>query len=86
MCISKKLEGTEFVLRFKFTFRVRTCFAFSGQTEESVALTVNVNVPVALVVPEITPPALRLSPTGSVPQETFHVYGAVPPVAAKTAE
>jgi hypothetical protein len=86
VCILKKLEGTEFLPRFKFTLRVRTCFAFTGQTEESVALTVKVNVPVAVVVPDMTPPALRLSPTGSVPQETFHVYGTVPPVAARTVE
>jgi hypothetical protein len=71
---------------FKFTFRVKTCFAFSGRAEESVAWTLKVNAPVAVVVPEIVPPALRVSPTGSAPQETFQVYGGIPPVAVKTVE
>jgi hypothetical protein len=86
VCILKKLEGTEFVPRFKFTFRVRACFVFSGQTEESVAWTLKVNEPVAVVVPEIVPFALRLSPAGSAPQEIFHLYGGVPPVAVNTVE
>src|SRR5258708_33889127 len=84
VCILKKLEGTEFVPRFKFTFKVRACFVFSGQTEESVAWTLKVNEPVAVVVPEIVPFALRLSPAGSAPQEIFHLYGGVPPVASNT--
>jgi hypothetical protein len=86
VCILKKLDGTEFVPKFKFTFRVRACFVFSGQTEESVTWTLKVNEPVAVVVPEIVPFAFRLSPAGSAPQEIFHRYGGVPPLAAKTVE
>ena len=38
--------------------------------EESVTLIVKLKVPLALGVPKITPPLLRVSPVGSVPLET----------------
>ena len=38
--------------------------------EESATLTVKLEVPVAEGVPEITPAELRLSPAGSVPEDT----------------
>ncbi|HEY3838649.1 MAG TPA: hypothetical protein VGL72_18855 [Bryobacteraceae bacterium] len=46
----------------------------------SVTLTVKLDDPVAVGVPEIVPPA-RLSPTGRDPAATDHVYGGDPPVA-----
>ena len=48
----------------------------------SVALTVKLAVPAVVGVPEMVPPALRLSPAGSEPVDTDQVYGGDPPVAA----
>ena len=51
---------------------------------ESVTLNVsNVAFTAAVGVPLITPPAERLNPAGSVPDVSDHVYGGVPPLAAK---
>src|SRR5690348_6692593 len=47
----------------------------------SVTITVNVDEPITAPVPDINPPALRLSPAGSDPLATDHVYGGDPPVA-----
>lgn len=47
----------------------------------SVTVTVKLEVPAVVGVPEITPAALRLNPAGKVPDVTDHVYGAVPPAA-----
>jgi hypothetical protein len=52
----------------------------------SLALTVNVLVPVAVGVPVITPPELRLNPAGSAPDTLDHVYGPIPPLAVSFAE
>ena len=46
----------------------------------SVALTVKLEDPAAVGVPDIVPPE-RLNPAGSDPLATDHVYGGVPPVA-----
>ena len=43
-----------------------------------VALTVKVNVPVAVGVPEITPPSLNVKPVGRLPLSSDHVIGVVP--------
>ena len=46
--------------------------------DESVTDTVNVNVPVAVGVPDIVPSLATEIPGGGVPTVTDHVYGAVP--------
>ena len=53
---------------------------------ESVTLTVKVEVPLPVGVPEKTPEELRLRPMGSAPELRDQVYGVVPPVAAREAE
>jgi hypothetical protein len=52
----------------------------------SVALTVMLKVPVTVGVPLSTPPAERLSPPGSEPEESDHLYGVVPPFAENVRE
>jgi hypothetical protein len=52
------------------------------QPRESVAVTVNVKLPVCIGVPERTPAAESERPAGSEPAETANVYGATPPTAA----
>src|SRR5215475_7228497 len=53
----------------------------------AVTLTVKFAVPVAVGVPEIAPElAASVSPVGSAPLAIDHVYGGVPPVAARVAE
>ena len=47
----------------------------------SVALTVKLNVPTAAGVPLMAPVVERVSPVGSDPVPSVHVYGVVPPVA-----
>ena len=48
----------------------------------SVAVTVNVNVPAVVGVPEMRPlPVLSDSPVGSAPAVMLYVYGPVPPLA-----
>jgi hypothetical protein len=53
---------------------------------ESVTLTVKVDEPDAVGVPEIVPEADKVNPAGNDPELTLHVYGAVPPVAASVVE
>jgi hypothetical protein len=48
---------------------------------ESVTLTVKFEVPAVVGVPLMTPPELKDSPAGSVPESSDHVYGVTPPVA-----
>ena len=54
--------------------------------DESVAVTVNLDIPRVVGVPVMAPelPA-RLSPTGSFPEVIDHITGGVPPVAARVA-
>ena len=52
----------------------------------SVTRTVKLLVPAVPGVPDIVPPAARVSPDGSVPLATDHVYGGVPPVATRACE
>jgi hypothetical protein len=49
----------------------------------SVTLTVKLDVPLAVGVPEMTPPLERVSPAGRLPEASDHVYAAVPPVALR---
>ena len=51
---------------------------FAGE-EESVACTVKLDVPAACGVPEMVPVVMsKLSPSGSDPLASDHVYGVVP--------
>jgi hypothetical protein len=52
----------------------------------SVTFTVKLLDPAALGVPDIVPPADRLSPAGSDPTDTVHEYGADPPETASACE
>jgi hypothetical protein len=44
----------------------------------SVAVTVNVDVPLTELVPVIAPPVLNVSPVGRLPDVRLYVYGPVP--------
>ena len=48
--------------------------------------TVKFAVAATLGVPEMTPPVDRVKPVGNAPALSDHVYGAVPPVAARVCE
>jgi hypothetical protein len=64
-----------------------SCFgAVSAGLPESATWTVKVDVPVAVGVPEITPPPLRLTPLGSVPEAKLHVRVPAPPLACRVTE
>ena len=52
----------------------------------SVTFTVKLLVPAVSGVPEIVPPADRVNPVGSVPTDTDHEYGGVPPQALSACE
>ena len=65
--------------------RLRDCDAVCAGLLESVTSTVNEEFPAADGVPEMAPVAASVKPTGSVPDSTLQVYGAVPPVAARLA-
>ena len=45
---------------------------FEALNEPDTAMTVNVDFPAAVGVPEITPELLSVKPAGSVPDETDH--------------
>ena len=62
------------------------CVAVTAGDSASATLTVNALLPVAVAVPEITPPAFKTSPIGREPEEMLHVYGATPPVAVNVVE
>ena len=49
-----------------------TVNCFSAAAESYTALTVNVNVPVLVGVPEIVPDVLKVSPSGRFPDDTDH--------------
>ena len=57
-----------------------------GVARLSVTRMVKLNEPSAVGVPLSVPPDERLSPPGKGPEATDHVYGVVPPVAAKACE
>jgi hypothetical protein len=60
---------------------------FAGFTSESATCTVNVDVVtttgVPVMLPMLSESELRVSPEGSWPWITVHVYGGTPPVACK---
>jgi hypothetical protein len=47
---------------------------------------IEVGLPAAVGVPEITPLELRDNPVGRVPDIIVHVYGVVPPLAVRVCE
>jgi hypothetical protein len=51
----------------------------------SCAVTVNVDVPLVVGLPEITPPLDIVSPAGKLPEAIDHVYPGVPPLALRVA-
>ena len=53
---------------------------------ESVARTVNVELPAVLGAPEIAPPALIDRPPGKLPESIAHAYGGTPPEALTVTE
>ena len=60
---------------------IATCDALSD------SMTTKLDVPVALGVPASSPvEVFSEMPAGSTPEETDHVYGEVPPVAAAVSE
>ena len=60
-------------------------FAVADPEAPSVTFTVKFAVPAVVGVPEIVLP-VSVSPAGSVPPDTDHVYGGVPPVAFNACE
>src|ERR1700677_1972429 len=58
---------------------VSACVAVAAVA--SVTCTVKLNVPDAVGVPASTPPVVRVSPAGTCPATTDHVYGLVPDAA-----
>jgi hypothetical protein len=59
--------------RFKFAVRVKTFFAVCFQVAESATWTLNVNIPVSVVVPENAPLECILIPVGASPQVMLQV-------------
>ena len=63
------------------------CFSADfGGVKLSATLTVKLEVPVAVGLPEMVPELLKLRPAGRLPEETDQVYGVLPPVAARLVE
>ena len=67
------------------TVKVREIEAVCAGLPLSVTRTVKLDVPLAVGVPEITPPLESVSPAGSVPDASVQAYGDVPPPAASVA-
>jgi hypothetical protein len=57
--------------------------AVCGFPEESTTFTVKLDWPAVVGVPEIWPLDAKLSPAGRVPEARDHVYGVIPPAAAR---
>jgi hypothetical protein len=70
-----------------FTTMLRLAVAvLAVGVSESVTVTVKLEVPAVVGVPDITPvEALRIRPAGKLPVVTAHEYGVMPPVACKVA-
>ena len=60
--------------------------AIADADKLSVTLTVNLDEPIAVAVPETLPLGSRLSPSGRDPLDKDHVYGGDPPVAFNVCE
>ena len=67
-------------------FTVMDSAAVAVAEVESVTMAVNGDAPAVVGVPIMAPAKLSDRPAGSVPSETDHVYGPVPPVAARACE
>ncbi len=69
------------------TIEMLSCWvAETGVAAESVTLTVKVELPGAVGVPEMTPAALSANPGGSEPLEMLQFSGATPPLAVNVDE
>src|ERR1700733_2210391 len=66
------------------TVRVSCWVAVCAGLPESVACTVNVEVPAVVGVPEMVPSLASDSPAGSDPEVTDQLYGLVPPEADRS--
>lgn len=60
---------------------LRACFAVCAGDSKSVACTVKEKDPLAVGVPEITPPDEIAKPVGKVPLANVQLYGLTPPLA-----
>jgi hypothetical protein len=65
------------------TLSFKLAVVVMGFELESVTDTTNDLLPAVVGVPEIVPEELRLSPAGRLPLVIAHVYGVLPPVAAR---
>ena len=63
---------------------LRACFTLCGGLPESVAVTVKLDVPALVGVPEMAEP-LTVNPAGNVPAVTLQLMAPVPPEAASEA-
>jgi hypothetical protein len=69
------------------TVMLKALVAVCGEPAESVTCKVKLETPIAVGVPEMTPvPLFSDIPAGSEPFDMDHVYGVVPPLAARLAE
>ena len=69
------------------TVMLKALVAFCGEPAESDTCAVKLETPIAVGVPEMTPvPLFRDKPEGSEPLDIDHVYGGVPPLAARVVE
>jgi hypothetical protein len=60
--------------------------AVAGGELESTTLSVKLNVPAAVGVPEMVPPEDSVRPAGRAPELMLQLYGVVPPLAASVVE
>jgi hypothetical protein len=59
---------------------IENCLVAVHSVAVSVDITVNVEMPAAVGVPDTVPPELRLKPAGRPPLSRLYVYGPVPPL------
>ena len=79
--------GSDDVVILKAGGLITSESAAVAETEAlSVTRTVKLLDPAVPGVPDMVPPAARLKPAGSVPLAIVHVYGGVPPEAARACE
>jgi hypothetical protein len=68
------------------TVKVEVCDPSLGRPPpESVTWKVTLKAPATVGVPDSIPALLKVSPWGSVPEATLHLYGGTPPLAVSLA-